>query len=278
MGMSIDNQIKTIFPYLTKTEKRIAYYLSDNLKTMEHLSLESLSKSVGAGEASIVRFVRKLGYDSWNAFKDAVIRELHATEEEETEPEGDIFDRLEYEAISMIKETHSANSESLLQSVVEEIRKATRVYFYGMGTSGIVATMAAHRFFRMGLEAHAVTDAHMMEMTAELAKKTDLFVAVSFSGAVVEVIRGIERAKEKNAKIVVITSFKLSPLATMADYIITIPPRSLEILRGAGAENVIPQMFILEELYLYYRQNNKEAYSSEERVALSVSGHQTQTR
>lgn len=70
MGVGMNTRIRIAAAYstLTKTEKRIA----DDLLTyrdVRHLSLADLSKKLGVGEASIVRFCRKLGYRGYQDFR-----------------------------------------------------------------------------------------------------------------------------------------------------------------------------------------------------------------
>ena len=73
--MSLDSQIKSIYPSLTKTEKKVADYTLKHLKSLNTKTLSEMSKAIHVGEATIMRFVYKLGYESLAQFKVEIIKE-----------------------------------------------------------------------------------------------------------------------------------------------------------------------------------------------------------
>ena len=89
-----------------------------------------------------------------------------------------------------------------------------RIEFHGVGNSGIVAMDAQHKFFRLGVNAAAVSDAHVQVMSATMLKPGDCLVVISTSGRSTDLIDSAEIARKRGATLIVITASG-SPLAQL---------------------------------------------------------------
>ena len=67
------------------------------------------------------------------------------------------------------------------------------------GNSGIVAADAQHKFFRLGVNAHAVSDSHIQVMSATMLKPGDVAVIISNSGRSKDLIDVAEIARRRGA-------------------------------------------------------------------------------
>jgi RpiR family carbohydrate utilization transcriptional regulator len=90
-----------------------------------------------------------------------------------------------------------------------------RIEFYGVGNSGIVAQDAQHKFFRLGVNAAAVSDGHVQVMAATMLGPGDCVVVISNSGRSRDLIDAADIARRKGASVIVITASG-SPLAQLA--------------------------------------------------------------
>jgi RpiR family transcriptional regulator, carbohydrate utilization regulator len=99
--------------------------------------------------------------------------------------------------------------------MVETARHQGRVEFYGVGNSGIVAQDAQHKFFRLGVNAVALSDGHVQVMSATMLKPVDCAVVISNSGRSQDLLGVAEIALKKGATLIVITASG-SPLAQLA--------------------------------------------------------------
>jgi RpiR family carbohydrate utilization transcriptional regulator len=84
-----------------------------------------------------------------------------------------------------------------------------------VGNSGIVALDAQHKFFRLGVNAAAVSDAHVQVMSATMLKAGDCLVVISNSGRSTDLLDSVEIARKRGATLIVITASG-SPLALLA--------------------------------------------------------------
>ena len=213
--MSFANQLKAVYPHLTKTEKKCAKYIHEHLETINNQTLSQISKDAGVGEATIMRFVYKLGYENLAQFKIAILKEnLENQKKEDNENYVDSYvNRISH----LMKDSILANDKNELEEVARLIMNSSHVYFFGNGTSGYAADVGAYRFFRSGVSCEGVTDVHMMVMKAALMRKDELVVAVSLSGDNTDIIQAVKLAEKINCKIVTITGSKLSVLAQYGD-------------------------------------------------------------
>ena len=96
------------------------------------------------------------------------------------------------------------------------------IFLFGLGRSGLVVQTFAMRLSQIGRKAR-----FLGEPTVPPVKKGDIFIVVSGSGT--NLIKETRIAKEElGAKIIIVTSYKDSPLAKMANLILIIPGREKE--------------------------------------------------
>jgi len=119
-----------------------------------------------------------------------------------------------------------------LDKFMETIKNGKAIHVFGVGRSGAVALCFAIRLkhFEKAFK-HKVW--WVGDEVREKIEKNDVLIVFSGSGETAEVIVVAERAKEAGAKIIAITSFENSTLASLADLIITIPG-GLEKGKGWG--------------------------------------------
>lgn len=98
----------------------------------------------------------------------------------------------------------------------------SQIFLVGKGRSGLVAQAFAMRLGQIGRKAR-----FLGEPTVPPVEKGNLFIVVSGSGT--NLIEETRIAREElGAKIIIVTSYKDSPLAKMADLILIIPGREKE--------------------------------------------------
>lgn len=109
-----------------------------------------------------------------------------------------------------------------LDEFLEIIRNGKAIHIFGVGRSGAVALCFAIR-----LKHFEKTFKHKVwwvgDEVREKIEEGDVLIVFSGSGETAEVLVVAERAKAANAKIVAITSFENSTLASSADLVILIP-------------------------------------------------------
>lgn len=283
------NEIGKILPMIvsldydfTKAEKKVAKYILDNTSEVIYLTIIDFAERVSVGEATIIRFCRKLGFKGFQDFKMILAQEF-SLNSQNNRIISDIVkaqDDLATMGKKIANGSELAMAETLMlvdykivAQVVKLMEKVKRIYFFGVGYSGLTCIEAKYKFMALGLKVEAYTDNHFMAMAAATLDKDDLVIGLSHSGRAIETIKGIEVAKNSGAKTVAITHHAKSPITKIADY--TILNGSKEgPLQGGAISTKISQLLVLELIYTKLLMNNEEKATElkkKEREAVSTS-------
>ena len=76
---SIAHKIRKLYPEMGRAEKKIADYILENSRNITECSVTELAKICGCGDATVVRFSRRLGFYGFQALKIGIAGELGST-------------------------------------------------------------------------------------------------------------------------------------------------------------------------------------------------------
>ena len=250
MGKLLIN-IKSCYPKMSKTEKRIADYLFENANNLAPVSITELSKLTDASEATIVRFAKRVGCVGYQQFKLQLAKEeKHIANKSISKDDGflEMYQKVCDDVYASLIKTRSNLSNDVLEEAYKCIINAERIYLMGVGNSYAVCLDAYHKLSRIGLNVHICFDSHFQIISACEANERSTIIVVSHSGYTRDIIESINVAKANNAKVVVITSDKKSPAAKLAD--VVLPTSSDEInYRILGLSSRYAQLAIFDTLY-----------------------------
>lgn len=263
--MSLYSQIDSIYPHLTKSERKAADFIVRHFDDLASMTLASMAKKANVGEATMMRFIYKLNFDSLAQFKLGVVKEI-VQEQPSSKCEDtaqDYADRIH----DLMSDTIRVNAEEDITRAAEMIDQADHVYFFGNGTSGFAAEAASYRFFRGGLSCEAVTDVHYMTMKSTVLKKSDLIIAVSQSGDNLDLISACKRANKRHVPIVTITGHQLSPLSQLGDLNLFHAPVSfVDKSYYGGFVGIMIQEFIAELIFMAYSRKHPDQVEEYQRA------------
>lgn len=252
------NTIGAIQNSLTKTEKKIANAILSQPDLLSQCSLSEVAERLDVGEATFIRFCRTLGFKGYTDFKLDLAIELATQEKEsnalletdvaETDTAKEIAIKLQASLHNVISETINLLDFEVLEKVVAELRKAKRIFLFGVGSSGLTAEDAKHKLMRIGLQTDSVTNNHFMYMQAALLKKGDVVLGISHSGASEETTKALRIARENSAVCIAITHNLRSPITEVADYVLVNGNRQGH-MQGDSIGTKMAQLFILDLIY-----------------------------
>ena len=252
---------------ITKTEQKIADYLLSDTDDFIYMTLHELSISIGVGEASIVRFCKKMGYDGFQSFKFEISKSRVG---EDDEKETSLINKIKDNINSVVENTANSLDIDSINQAVKMMIKAQRLTFVGVGSSGLVALEAQNRFLRLGVYVNAITDSHFQLMMASTANKDDVLVAISLSGSTDDILATVRLAKENGCKIISLTNSQLSSLAKESDCLIQTAVRE-NILAGGSLLAKISQLYAMDCLITSYGIEKKEESNlNREKTARSI--------
>lgn len=277
---SIILYIKSIFNSLTKSEQKVAEAILMDNERIIYSSITDFAEISGVGDATVLRFCRKIGFKSFQSFKLELAKELSSKHNPAVSILNDGInakDSLEDIAkktvnlnISAIHETLSLLSLDEIQKAVELMIAAKKIHFCGSGVSQITAQDAVYKFIRIGFDAETYIDYHMQLMQAALLTKDDLLVGISFSGSTKDTLEVLQNAKKAGAKVISITHHAKSPITKIAD-IVLLHGSKEDPLQGGAYPTKISQLIVIDILYnAIFKKIEKRAVKYKELTSKAI--------
>ena len=219
------DRIRACIPALPPAEQRVARLVLADPRAFATLPVVELAERSHVSKPTVVRFCRSVGYDGLTDFKRKLagsvnegVPFVHRAVDED-DKSGDIVVKVIDNAVSALLKYRNAAAGGAFEQAIAALaragRDARRIEFYGVGNSGIVAQDAQHKFFRLGVRCGAVSDGHVLVMSATMLRPGDCAVIISNSGRSRDLLDAAEIGRRKGATLIVITASG-SPLAQLA--------------------------------------------------------------
>lgn len=260
--------INSFYPSFSKKEKKIADFMLSEKENISYLSLSEISKRIDVSEATIVRFVKKIGFKGFLNFRIEVASEYSNIAENIAE---NYIENIEKNMIDTIRSSKVMLNKEDVEKALNLIQKAKRLYTFGLGASGVAAIELQNRFLRFGKIGHSVNDSHFQLMYASNTTKDDVIVVISISGETHDLIYPINIAKKNSCKIITITNHIKSTLAELSD-VVLISSGKEALIDGGSLIAKISQLYIVDVLATGYAlKNSKKSKEIRQKIAEVIS-------
>lgn len=260
---SILHKIRGQYSLMGPAEKKIADYILADTQGIITCSVTELAKKCGCGDATVVRFARRIGFEGFQALKIGIAGEIGSTSSIGTEITKndscfDIFKKRINDISLSLQSTESVLNEQTLETAAQIIMKAKRVAVFGLGNSAAIAMDAAHKFLRLGLDAQSCTDNHMQAIIASHLDRQSVAIGISHSGSSKDIVEALRLSKIGGASTICVTNFGSSPIVDAAD--LALFTKAEETKRSIlGMSSRIAQLTIFDAIYTYIVINSDKA-------------------
>lgn len=230
--MSLIEKISNQAPVLTPSERRLVETVIDSPAAAALGTAGELAKSVGVHEATASRLAKKLGYDSYAAFRDALREEFIATREtatrfektiEENTPDTILGKLAQAEALALGR-IEEFISPAQIAETAELLMGAGRIFIYGYGNAEVLALMMVKRFRRFGKEVQQLDTAPrgLAEQMLGLAEG-DVVLSFAFRRPPRGYAALVETAREVGATTIMISGNSGAFLTPRPDHLLAAP-------------------------------------------------------
>ncbi len=268
--------ISSIYSSLTKAEKKVADAVTANPEEAVLATVTDLAEQARVGETSVIRFCRKLGFRGYHEFKLSVAQDLVDRPSSlanavigEDDDLMTVARKVTMNHEMMLKNTLDLLNGDNLRTAVDQMLAASKIYVYGVGSSGITALDLHYRLMRTGFNIEAHRDAHIIAMSASLVKPGDLVFGISTSGSTRDLVDPVKQAKKNGAVVICLTSHLRSPIAAYADTVLLVPSRELPT-EGGALSTKFTQIHLLNILTTLLTLKAQGAGQALDKTALSV--------
>lgn len=220
--VDISSSIRRNYHSLSEVQRRIADYVLTNGGHAMYLSITDLAKTCGTSETTIMRFLRKIGFDSYQVFRVQLAQGMQSenpkyawSDIESSDSIGSIKEKVVSSTVSAIEDIRSLIPDEDLELFSDQVLKASRIFTFGVGSSAYIAGDLFHKLIRLGFSACVCHDPHIMAIHSAQAKEDDLFIFVSHSGESEVLLDCCQMVREREGIPIAITSYPHSTLSEL---------------------------------------------------------------
>lgn len=268
--MSVISRIESMMEEYSSAERKLANYIIDHVEKVPTMTANDLAEAAGSSAPTVVRFSKKIGFQSLTDFKITVSTELQTglvegfSDIEPNESFYSIKNKLGNNAQVAIKETVDILEEETIRTVVQSLEEAETVFLYGVGASSLVVEDILQKWSRVGKPIIFEKDIHVLLPQLVSNEQKKVLWLVSNSGKSADVVALGELAKSLNIEVIVLTQFGNNPLSKLADVTVQ-TSRPKEITNRSAATNSLLAQFATVDIIFYFYMAKNEYLS--EKVA-----------
>ena len=224
MGNSNDlsNRINEAYSTLSKGQKLLASYITDNYDKAVFLTAAKLGDVVGVSESTVVRFATHLGYkgypDFQKALEELVRNKLNSAQRMEVAygriSQSKILESVLHSDAERIKESIEMIDPNAFDMAVETILNAKRIYIVGIRSCAPLAGFLAFYLNMMFDDVRLLSTNSSSELFEQMVRisKDDVIIGISFPRYSMRTLKAMEFANNRSAKVITITDSVHSPM------------------------------------------------------------------
>ena len=244
------------FEELTELEQEIARYFLRTETIQDDLSSQQVTQKLHISQAALTRFAKKCGFTGYREF---VFQYQHQASKQDTHSHkhSPLTKRVLRSYSIMREQTQDLIDEEQLERVAQLIDDAERVYFFGTGSSGLIAREMKLRFMRLGVVCEALTDQDGFAWTTSIMDENCLVLGFSLSGTTQSVLDSLLDAEEMGAKTILFTSAPNKNSQAYTETVLVASHSQSSYIQRISAQ--LPMLILIDLIYAYFLEINRES-------------------
>ena len=244
------------FEELTELEQEIARYFLQPETIQDDLSSQQVTQKLHISQAALTRFSKKCGFTGYREF---VFQYQHQASKPDTHSHkhSPLTKRVLRSYSIMREQTQDLIDEEQLERVAQLIDDAERVYFFGTGSSGLIAREMKLRFMRLGVVCEALTDQDGFAWTTSIMDENCLVLGFSLSGTTQSVLDSLLDAKEMGAKTILFTSAPNKNSQAYTETVLVASHSQSSYIQRISAQ--LPMLILIDLIYAYFLEINRDS-------------------
>lgn len=218
----LTSRINECYGSLSKGQKILATYITDNYDKAVFLTAAKMGQVVGVSESTVVRFATHLGYKGYPEFQKAleemVRNKLNSIQRMEVTygriSQSHILETVLQSDQEKIKDTLEHIDEHAFELAVDTIIKAKHIYIVGIRSCAPQAAFMAFYFNLMFENVTLLQTNNSSELFEQMVRisKDDVIIGISFPRYSMRTLKAMEFANNRNAKVITLTDSVHSPM------------------------------------------------------------------
>lgn len=254
--------IKKEYSKLSKTQKKIADFLLSREDIGSFLSLNDLSEQAGVTPVTVVKFCKRIGYDTFSDFKRDCQNYLQSMifprsvvrfdYEDISESLDNTLEKIIDNEISLVKETLTHINYDNINQAIKMILNSRKIYIAAKGITIPVAQILQTRFDFLCIESELIKmdNINLLPRRIVSCNEKDTFIIFSFPNYTLSLGDLAKCVKSLGCKVICITDKAISPPACFSDILLLCQTSSTIFYNSMTAPsslvNIIATLLALE--------------------------------
>ncbi|MDR0879166.1 MAG: MurR/RpiR family transcriptional regulator [Clostridioides sp.] len=254
--------IQSYYPRLSKGQKLIAQYITDNYDKVAFMTACKLGATVGVSESTVVRFANVLGYNGYPklqaALQELIKNKLTTVQRvdmaDEYSNDYAILNKVLKSDIENIKVTLEEIDEKAFEDATEKLLKAKKIYILGARSSFVIAQYLGF-YLDMILDNVHVIRMDMGDAFEQIVRisEDDVMITISFPRYSKKSYQIVGYAKEKGAHVISITDSVFAPVASLSDNTLLVKSNMASFV-----DSLVPPLSVANALAISVGMKKKE--------------------
>lgn len=261
--MSVFLRMESFQKTLSTSEEKIYDFVLSHPDQVVKMTAKEIADASGVSAPTVVRFSKKIGYDSLTDFKIQLSTELQTNklqtnnynDVDPTDSFYSIKEKISANAQVSLSETTSLLDETAFSKAITLLEHAQVIFSFGVGASALSAQDIVHKWSRIGKVVRQEHDLHILLPQLINCKQKAVLILVSNSGKTPELLYLAQAAQKARIPMITLTQFGPNPLADFATVSLQTARPTESINRSAATTSLLSQFLVIDTLfYLFISQ------------------------
>lgn len=252
---------------LTSNEERIADYILINIDKIPQTTMEELAQNTYTSHSAIVRFAKKMGYDGFKEFKQAISEIVHQRlhQIDSVNPNfpfepGDnptvIAKKMATLTTETIQRTLAQLDFKVLDQIAARLLTANRIFIFAQGDTQIRGRSFQNKLMKLNKFLIIAEEYADEDWIAANVLPNDCVLFLTYSGRIKQYQRFLEHFKQNNISTILISGNPHSELVGLADVTQIITQNEYDFWKIGTFSSQIAFQYILDTIFsIMYSQD-----------------------
>ncbi len=207
-----------VFIQLSETDKYLLEYIQQHIEEISNMSIVKLSENANVSTATIVRLMKKIGYDGYTSFKYSLKEKVNFSDEN-----NEMHDINSKISQAIQKNEHEVQKTIQLQSIgkiedaVQKIYNADKIYIFARGFSEMIAKEMGIKLQLMGKNCEVHDDPNIIRIKSKSIEGNELAIFISLNGETTELVEACKNLTIRQLTTITLTTRVDSTLSSMSE-------------------------------------------------------------
>ncbi|OUQ10849.1 sugar isomerase [Massilimicrobiota sp. An142] len=256
--------------HFSPSESIIIDYILKKGKDIKNMTIAQIANETYTSSPLFIRIAKKLGFDGWNEFKEAYLKELdylYLNQEVDANIPFVVNDDIMNIAYNLcvleretIQDTYSLISHDDLQKAIRLLRNCKYIDVYSRSVHMHIVRSFQERMYILHRHVQLCSLSDELNSTYLMSDQNHCAIIISYSGHAPHIKHLIETLRKKQTSIIAITNLEDNELSLLADVTLRMSSRELIYTKIADFASSLSLKYILDILYscifsIHYQQN-----------------------